>query len=79
MGWERDEYAIFEFIGESDLGLLACVTVEDVVSPITLFVDTEDITAQGTFVMLYCLYYVLDCPAWGIHNSYVILVCLCVV
>ena len=75
MGWERDEYAIFEFIGESDLGLLACVTVEDVVSPITLFVDTEDITAQGTFVMLYC--HVLDCPAWGIHN--VILVCLCVV
>ena len=36
VGWEEDRYVVNECIGETNLGLLACVIVEDVVSPMTV-------------------------------------------
>ena len=47
VGFERSEYQIFESVGR-DMGLLVCVTVEDVIFPFTLTTTTMDISATGT-------------------------------
>ena len=46
VGFERQEYTVSETWG-ADLGLLVCVTVEDVAFPFTLITSSHDGTAQG--------------------------------